>query len=410
MFGYSSAALFGLSTELTRYDRIQAIEKKFWFDIDLVSIIFTYRSPHEEQLLDSLSWSNKIFHFSLSPTGLSALQIAEWMFDETYRSFFEAVKRNNLKVIFRTMHEMNWGRYYRSLDPVNFKKAWKRMWHIAQDVGLDKNNILFVFSFNHFDMFTYEKTPSQNAELIECKPALKIRLKCLTFEDYYPWNKYVDMMGVTFYNRWKGNSDRRWLTPRSILYHPDRNLMERMRAFNKPLIIDEVATTAVWYPWPYNFDTSRHVYLTNKNLKNNRLSQLHSLLETESDIVAAIYFNKDYTQGLKHWIVGELDWMAIDVERDILYPPILRLLRNSQSDKDQINRLFDPKFVYQSPRQIRLAHQRAAEQQRQQLHSAPMTSSETVRQLLPRTIKHQTIAPTTQLKPLAPQRGINKLP
>ncbi|HCB51314.1 TPA: hypothetical protein DEP21_01910 [Patescibacteria group bacterium] len=71
-------------------------------------------------------------------------------------------------------------------------------------------------SVNHRDMPTKEK-PSQTAKLVQCKIQYKQKLNCFTFEDYYPGDKYVDLMGFTFYNRGKGNSDRKWLTPNQIV-------------------------------------------------------------------------------------------------------------------------------------------------------------------------------------------------
>ncbi|MDR0369349.1 MAG: hypothetical protein LBH96_02160 [Candidatus Peribacteria bacterium] len=43
----------------------------------------------------------------------SAQEVADGAFDMQYLQFFGKVKENNLRVIFRTMHEMNGGRYPR---------------------------------------------------------------------------------------------------------------------------------------------------------------------------------------------------------------------------------------------------------------------------------------------------------
>lgn len=56
-------------------------------------------------------------------------------------------------------------------------------------------------SVNGWDIPTREAFPHQKAVLYYCKPAEKKRLNCPTFEDYYPGNEYVDIMGMSFYNR-----------------------------------------------------------------------------------------------------------------------------------------------------------------------------------------------------------------
>ncbi|MBU0627526.1 hypothetical protein KKG31_05810 [Patescibacteria group bacterium] len=58
---------------------------------------------------------------------------------------------------------------------------------------MDQSNILFDFSVNHRDMPT-KQTPSQTARLIPCQVKNKEINQCYTFEDYYPGDKYVDIM------------------------------------------------------------------------------------------------------------------------------------------------------------------------------------------------------------------------
>ena len=58
-------------------------------------------------------------------------------------------------------------------------------------------------SVNARDLPAKGGKPSQKATFIQCEQNLKEKLKCATFEDYYPGDKYIDLMGVTFYNRGK---------------------------------------------------------------------------------------------------------------------------------------------------------------------------------------------------------------
>ena len=195
------------------------------------------------------------------------------------------------------MHEMNGGRYPRSSNPKTFKKAWIHVWDMSRKLGLGTGDIQFDFSVNHRDMPTKE-TPSQTAKLSQCQVANKQKLGCFTFEDYYPGNKYVDVVGFTFYNRGKGNSDRLRLTPSQIVNEKGRNTLDRVKAFKKPVIVDEVGTTAVRYTGAFNFNHSREIYTKEYENKNQWINQLQWLLQKETSIVAAIYFNVDYTNGL----------------------------------------------------------------------------------------------------------------
>ena len=103
-------------------------------------------------------------------------------------------------------------------------------------------------SANARDLPAKNGRPSQRAVFVQCQPRLKQQLKCPTFEDYYPGDTYVDLMGVTFYNRGKGNANRRRGTPDQIVNAPGRETLNRLKTFDKPIFVDEVGTTAVNYP------------------------------------------------------------------------------------------------------------------------------------------------------------------
>ncbi len=260
----------------------------------------------------------------------SAAEVAEGKFDKQYLEFFETIKKNDLKIVFRTMHEMNGGRYPRSSNPDAFKKAWIHVWNLSREVGLSINNILFDFSVNHRDMPT-KQTPSQTAKLIPCQLSWKEKIWCYTFEDYYPWDKYVDLIGFTFYNRGKGNSDRKRLTPAQIVYEKGREPLKRIKIFKKPIIIDEVGTTAVWYDSWFDYKLSQEIYKENYKLKNTWLRQLQQLLRKESDIVGAVYFNVDYTNWLTKKLIGEADWSVINITNNKVYKTFFTLLKNSDN-------------------------------------------------------------------------------
>lgn len=325
------AYLLWLKSADNTIENIQAIEKTHKIKIPLVGFIFDPRGPYVVNTLNQLSWTlgtTRVYHITLSPNMFSAAEVADGKFDEQYKQFFQSIKDNDLKVVFRTMHEMNGGRYPRSSHPENFKKAWIHVRNLSREIGLSTNNILFDFSVNHRDMPT-KGIPSQTAKLIPCQVKNKEKLGCYTFEDYYPWDEYVDLVWFTFYNRWKGSSDRKRLTPTQIVYEKGREPLKRIKALGKPIIVDEVGTTAVWYTWDYNQKISKEIYKTNDKFKNTWLRQLQQLLWKESDIVWAVYFNVDYTNGLTKKLIGEADWSVINTTNNKVYKTIFTLFKNS---------------------------------------------------------------------------------
>jgi ABC-type cobalt transport system substrate-binding protein len=123
----SEAYLFGMKSRDNSIENIQKIEKEYKLDIPIVSFIFDPWGPHVESMMNKFNkeiGEDRIYHISISPNMFSAKEVYEGKFDTQYTQFFQDVKKNNLRVIFRTMHEMNGGRYPRSSNPTTFKKAW----------------------------------------------------------------------------------------------------------------------------------------------------------------------------------------------------------------------------------------------------------------------------------------------
>lgn len=319
---------------------ITQIQDTYNFDFNIVWFIFDPRSEDVLRTINNLNeyfWTWKIYHITLSPNSYSAKQVSEWIFDEQYRQFFQTIKDNDLKVIFRTMHEMNWWRYPRWSNPDNFKQARIHVRELSREMWLNQNNILFDFSVNHRDMPTNE-TPSQSAKLITCN---KYKTDCYKFEDYYPWDNFVDIVWVTFYNRWKATYSRQRYTPNRILNDTSWNTLSRLKSFNKPIFIDEVWTTAVRYTWLYNHMLSKAVYETDYDKKNERLLQLKDFMLQNPEIIWMTYFNTDYTNWLKKWTAWEADRAVINLENDKIYFWIYDLTYNeSTNDFNKLNNLF----------------------------------------------------------------------
>lgn len=318
-------------------------EKKLNINLPLVSFIF---DPWDEYAYNTVAsiptklWKQKIYHITVSPTN-TAKEVAEWAADEMYKSFFELIKGLHIKVVFRTMHEMNWWRYPRSSDPKSFALARQRVWKISREVWLTKEDILFDMSVNGWDIPTFEARPNKSSRLMFCYPAQKHKLKCPTFEDYYPGDDYVDIMWFTFYNRWKGNANRLRQDPYEIISHGQRETLERIKKFWKPMFVDEVWTTAVWYNEGYNQKKSQEVLAKESWRKDAWLDKLSSFLKNESTIVGAIYFNVDLTYWLTNWQQWEADWSIVDPATGKLYEGGKRLIENASDNNIMSTPLYD---------------------------------------------------------------------
>lgn len=107
--------------------------------------------------------------------------------------------------------------------------------------------------------------------------------------------------------------------PDSILNDPDWETLTRLKSLGKPLFIDEVATTAIWYEGMYDQQKSQEMYTRAKDKKNEWLSALAQFIAEEEAFLGMLYFNTDYTDGLAGWHVGEADWAAINLNQGKLY-------------------------------------------------------------------------------------------
>ena len=325
-------------------EEIQRIENEYG-KLPIISYLFD--NPEIEntlyyiQRLADTFWTDRIYEFTVAPYEKTAKEVAEWWYDEEYRKIFHMIKDLNLKVVFRTMHEMNGGRYPWSNDPENFKNARIRIRNISREEGLDQKNILFDFSVNHWDMPT-KWTPSQNAILFECdQRSHPSRKNCPTFESYYPWEEYVDVVWVSFYNRGKANSNRLRLSPDQILYDSRRNTWERLKKFGKPLFIDEVWTSSIWYNEAYSYQKTKEVYdENNRENKESWLSQLQDFLSRHPEIVAVIYFNVDYTQGYSWETFWEADRSIASFDASRFYRGFSNLLGYSNQSLKQLFNTF----------------------------------------------------------------------
>lgn len=337
----TSAYMIGVKSWDNSIKNIKRVEETIGLDLPLVSFIFHTRDHDAYNTVSQLPYElgkNKIYHITLAPDHMTAQEVADGKADEIYINFFELVRDTKIKVVFRTMHEMNGWWYPRSSNPEAFKQARIRVRELSRKAWLTKKHILFDMSVNAWDMPTTDARPNQKSPLMYCYPSQKSKLNCSTFEDYYPGNDYVDILGFTFYNRGKGNTNRERQAPYEIANNKNRRTLDRLKTFNKPLFLDEVGTTAVRYAEQYNQQKSIEVFQNEMWRKNARLDSLKSFLENESSIIGTIYFNVDLTYWLTNRMIGEADRSIFDPATGKVY----------ESGKKLFNGAVDNKALYTS--------------------------------------------------------------
>ena len=117
----SESYYFWLKSSDNTPENIETIEKSLGVKLPVVSFIFDPRGENDvlnsiDKIVEKL-WTDRIYHFTLSPDKYSANDVALWKFDSQYTAFFKKIKEKDIHIIFRTMHEMNGWRYPRWSNP-----------------------------------------------------------------------------------------------------------------------------------------------------------------------------------------------------------------------------------------------------------------------------------------------------
>ena len=144
-------------------------------------------SVYLHKVVDTLG-TGRVYHISLSPYGYTSTQVANDAFNVEYKRFFKEIKSMGITVVFRTMHEMNGGRYSRSSKPEEFQKARRYAHTMARkDFDLQSDKLLFSLSFNSQDLPTTEAVPTQQSVYEYCSQRrIDNKGRCPRMEDYYP--------------------------------------------------------------------------------------------------------------------------------------------------------------------------------------------------------------------------------
>lgn len=349
----TDAYMLGLKSRDNSIKNIERVEETVNTDLPLVSFIFHTRDEDAYKTVADIPyklWRDKIYHITVAPDHFTAQEVADGRADAIYKNFFQLVKEMNIKVVFRTMHEMNWGRYPWSSNPEAFKKARIHVRELSREVWLTKQQLVFDMSVNAWDMPTTDARPNQLSPLMYCYPWEKEKLNCAWFEDYYPGDEYVDVLGFTFYNWWKGNTNRLWQSPYEIINHPRRRTLDRLKKFEKPLFIDEVGTTAVRYEGAYNQQKSQEVFKKETTRKDQWLDSLRAFLENEPEIVWTIYFNVDLTYWLSNRQIGEADRSIFDPATWKIYEWGKKLLSGAFENKTNYAPLYNLFWLHKTKR------------------------------------------------------------
>lgn len=106
----TDAYSLGLKSRDNSITNIQRVEKALKTELPLVSFIFHTWDEFAYNTVAKFPYDlgkERIYHITLAPEHYTAQEVADGKADEIYSNFFLLIKENRLKVIFRTMHEMN---------------------------------------------------------------------------------------------------------------------------------------------------------------------------------------------------------------------------------------------------------------------------------------------------------------
>lgn len=332
-----AAPSFGIVPEDNDVNQVLGLENEHSVKNDVIGFIFDAFNQSEASVLQNAvdkTGGNRVYHVSVSPFGFSSKQVAEGAYDESYLRFFRLVKKNydatGAKFMFRTMHEMNGSWYSWSGDPVSYRLAWRHVYDLSRQVWLSKESILFIFSANSQDLPSVKNIVGW--ELIFCSPALKKKTGCYSWENYYPGDDYVDVMGETLYNWWRGRGEdwAKWRTFKDLLYDGSTNMFNRLSMKNKGVFLDEFGTTAVDFKWSWSNDKAVKSFNSDIDRKNTWISDARFVMENEPRILGGLYFNRDKTNWLTDRSqIWELDWSAYNTATNKFYSSILGFYNNS---------------------------------------------------------------------------------
>lgn len=196
---------------------IIAAETKIGRQFDIVHWFMSWDHVWDPHLAEVAARNGRIPLISWEPIEADMSAVAAGAYDRYIASWAEGVKAFGSLVYLRPMPEMNGDWTPWNGDPDTFKRAWRRMVGIFEQVEAD--NVRWVWSPNVTD-----------------EPATQAN----RMENYYPGAEYVDVLALDGYNWGTARPWTLWLTFEEVFAQG----YQRLEALgDQPIWFAEVATT-----------------------------------------------------------------------------------------------------------------------------------------------------------------------
>ena len=104
------AYTFGMLSHDDTVESIQEMEARYDLMLPMVSFIWDDYDKLAQSVVNQLPrtlGTGRVYHITLSPRHYTAEQVYGGYFDREYTLLFKHIKNTGIKVVFRTMHEMN---------------------------------------------------------------------------------------------------------------------------------------------------------------------------------------------------------------------------------------------------------------------------------------------------------------
>jgi hypothetical protein len=101
-FNNTQSYYFWLKSANNTPENIQTIENSLDVKLPVVSFIFDPRDENDvlnsiDRIVEKL-WTDRIYHFTISPDMYSTEDVVMWKFDTQYKAFFKKIKEKNLQI------------------------------------------------------------------------------------------------------------------------------------------------------------------------------------------------------------------------------------------------------------------------------------------------------------------------
>jgi beta-mannanase len=229
--------------------------------LSLAGVFHTFNQYTTVTYMLETIWDQGYTPFVNIYSSKSIQSIATGGIDSEIRSWarnFASFANNGQRMAYLApLQEMN-GNWvpYGSSDPTYFKSAYQRIVTIFEEEGVPANSVRWTFAPNGMSLTGWPG-----------------------FEEYYPGDSIVDVVGFSSYNYGFHPNifPKKWETPEQLF----PNYVNRMRAMapSKPVFIIQTGTTAYG---PIGYDAS---------LKNQWLADAYNLVANLNGVRGILYYN-----------------------------------------------------------------------------------------------------------------------